>query len=187
MARTFLNRSDEMWLCNNFCTASNEELATQLNERVTAQNKEEIKHLKEALKVVSQKSTIRSIEREIEWRESFKGITPEFIKHAALRLKCGKKSFGYLSKIGRDKARLTNVKRWQKQAQVVSAPSEWLHSFKRKETRICSVEKPEMCKKMKNAIFYFNQTESEKLGYFISYECIQSANIMRIVANPIHC
>ena len=26
-----------------------------------------------------------------------------------------------------------------------------------------------------------------QLGYFISYECIQSANIMRIVANPIHC
>ena len=69
-----------MWLFNNFCSKSNEDLALQLNEKVSKENKEQINRLEEILKDVSQKSVIRSIQSEIEWRKSFKGITTNFIK-----------------------------------------------------------------------------------------------------------
>lgn len=186
MARSFLTRSNEMWLFNNFPTASNEELAAQLNEKVYTQNEEQIKRLTAILKDVTQKSVIRSIESEIEWRRSFKGITPDYVKHAARRLKCGKKSFDYLSRVSREKAKATNIKRWQKQAKVVEAPSEWLHSFRKNEVRICSIDNADMLKKMKNAIFYFNQSDSDNCGYFISYERIPGENIMRVVARPLN-
>ena len=75
MARSFLSRSDELWLFNNFCSKSNEDLALQLNEKVSKENEEQIKRLTEILKDVSQKSVIRSIQSEIEWRKSPNGMT----------------------------------------------------------------------------------------------------------------
>lgn len=187
MARSFLSRSDELWLFDNFSTTSNEDLALQLNERVSKENKEQIERLTSILKDVTQKSVIRSIQSEIEWRKSFSGITTDFIKHAARRLKCGKKAFSYLSKVSRAKANATNIKRWQKIAQKVENPSEWIHTFRKKETRICIVESAETKKKMKNAVFYFNRIESAKCGYFISYESITGENLLRVTANPINC
>ena len=59
MARSFLSRSDELWLFDNFSTTSNEDLALQLNERVSKENKEQIERLTSILKDVTQKSVCK--------------------------------------------------------------------------------------------------------------------------------
>ena len=186
MARSFLNRSDELWLFNNFSSKSNEDLALQLNEKVSKENEEQIIRLTEILKDVSQKSVIRAIQSEIEWRKSFRGITTNFIKHTARRLKLGKKSFDYLSKVSREKAVATNIKRWHKQARVVESPSDWLHTFRKKEARICLVESNDSVKKIRNAIFYFNRTESNNYGFFFTSEIVPKENLLRVVALPLN-
>ena len=186
MARSFLSRSDELWLFNNFSSKSNEDLALQLNKIVSKENEEQIKRLTEILKDVSQKSVIRSIQNEIEWRKSFRGITTNFIKHTAKRLKIGKKSFEYLSRVSREKAVATNIKRWHKQARVVDSPNDWLHTFRKNETRICLIENNDSLKKIRNAIFYFNRTESNNYGFFVTSEIIQKEKLLRVVAHPLN-
>jgi hypothetical protein len=186
MARSFLSRSDELWLFNNFRSKSNEDLALQLNEKVSKENEEQIKRLTEILKDVSQKSVIRSIQSEIEWRKSFRGITTNFIKHTARRLKLGKKSFDYLSRVSREKAVATNIKRWHKQARVIDSPTDWLHTFRKNETRICLVVNNDSVKKIRNAIFYFNRTDSNNYGFFITSEIIPKENLLRVVAHPLN-
>ena len=186
MARSFLSRSDELWLFNNFCSKSNEDLALQLNEKVSKENKEQINRLEQILKDVSQKSVIRSIQSEIELRKTCKGITTNFIKHTARRLKLGKKSFEYLSRVSREKAVATNIKRWHKQARVVENPNDWLITFRKKETRICLVENKDAVKKIRNAIFYFNRNESNNYGFFFTSEIIPNEKLLRVVALPLN-
>ena len=186
MARSFLSRSDELWLFNNFSSQSNEDLALQLNEKVSKENEEQIKRLEEILKDVSQKSVIRSLQNEIAWRKSFKGINTNFIKHTARRLKLGKKSFEYLSRVSREKAVATNIKRWQKQARVVESPYDWLITFRKKETRICLVENKDAVKKIRNSIFYFNRNESKNYGFFFTSEIVPNEKLLRVVAFPIN-
>ena len=109
---------------------------------ITAENLEAI------LKNVTQKSIIKAIESELEWRKTFTGLSASYIKHAGMRLKCSKKSFEYVSSSNREKAKATNIKRWLKIAQSPENPPEWLMNFKKGETRICLLHNESDLRKM---------------------------------------
>ena len=186
MARSFLTTRHERWLFENFKIKTNQELADILTEMVAKDNEDKICKLEAIIKDVTQKSIIKSIQSELRWRKSFKGFTASYIKHAALRLKCGRKSFELVSVKNREKAQVTNIKRWSKIAIVVDAPATWLTTFRRKEVRICQLHDKDELKRFRNAIFYFNRNNSNESGYFFSSNHISEANLLRVSSNPIY-
>jgi len=185
MARSYLTTKLEMWLCDNFASKSNQELAVLLTEMVEKENEKHIRRLESVLKNVTEKNVIRSIEKELKWRKRFKGFSASYIKHAGIRMKCCKKSFEYLSSTNREKAHATNIKRWLKAARVVENPNEWLTSFQLNEKRTCLIHDSDELKKFRNAIFYFNRNNSEEFGFFFSSNYISEANLLRVVATPL--
>lgn len=185
MARSYLTTKHEMWLCENFASKSNQELAVQLTEMVEKDNEKHISRLESVLKNVTEKNVIRSIEKELKWRKRFKGYSASYIKHAGIRMKCCKKSFEYLSSTNREKAHATNIKRWLKAARVVDNPSEWLSTFKCNEKRICQIHDNDELKKFRNAIFYFNRNNSEEFGFFFSSNYISEVNLLRVISVPL--
>ena len=185
MARSYLTTKHEMWLCDNFASKSNQELAVLLTEMVEKDNEKNIVRLEGLLKDVTEKNVIRSIEKELKWRRSFKGYSATYIKHAGMRMKCSKKSFEYLSTSNREKAHATNIKRWLKAARVVDNPYEWLTSFKCGEKRICLIHDSDELKKFRNAIFYFNRNNSDDFGFFFSSNFISEVNLLRVISTPI--
>ena len=184
MARCYLNRKQEMWLYDNFSSKSNQELADILTDMVRKENEIQISRLETILKNVTQKSVIKAIESELEWRKAFNGLSASYIKHAGMRLKCSKKSFEYVSSANREKAKATNIKRWLKIARSIENPPEWLMSFKKGETRICLLHNESDLRKIRNAIFYFNRNNSNTSGYFFSSNHIPEANLLRVVSVP---
>lgn len=185
MARSYLTTKHEMWLCDNFASKSNQELAVQLTEMVEKDNEKHISRLESVLKNVTEKNVIRSIEKELKWRKRFKGYSASYIKHAGIRMKCCKKSFEYLSRTNREKARATNIKRWLKAARFVDNPSEWLSTFKCNEKRTCLIHDSDELKKFRNAIFYFNRNNSEEFGFFFSSNYISEVNLLRVISAPL--
>ena len=161
MARSYLTTKHEMWLCDNFASKSNQELAVLLTEMVQKDNEKHISRLESILKDVTE------------------------IKHAGIRMKCCKKSFEYLSSSNREKAHATNIKRWLKAARVVENPNEWLTSFQLNEKRTCLIHDSDELKKFRNAIFYFNRNNSEEFGFFFSSNYISEVNLLRVVATPL--
>ena len=103
-----------------------------------------------------------------------------------MRLKCGRKSFELVSVKNREKAQVTNIKRWSKIAIVVDDPATWLTTFRRKEVRICQLHDKDELKRFRNAIFYFNRNNSNESGYFFSSNHISEANLLRVSSNPIY-
>ena len=184
MARSYLTTKHEMWLCDNFASKSNQDLAVQLTEMVEKDNEKHISRLESVLKNVTEKNVIRSIEKELKWRKRFKGFSASYIKHAGIRMKCCKKSFEYLSSTNREKAHATNIKRWLKAARVVENPAEWLTSFQNNETRICLIHDSDELRKLRNAIFYFNRYNSAKYGYYFSSYYVSEVKILRVVSMP---
>ena len=185
MARSYLTTKHEMWLCDNFASKSNQELAVLLTEMVQKDNEKHISRLENILKDVTEKSVIRSIEQELKWRKRFKGYSASYIKYAGMRIKCSKKSLDYLSSTNREKAHATNIKRWLKAARVVDNPSEWLSTFKCNEKRICMIHDSDELKKFRNAIFYFNRNNSKDYGYFFSSSYISEVNLLRVSSAPL--
>ena len=86
---------------------------------VRKSNEEKIENLKSILNSVTQKSVRASIEKEIAWREAFKGFDIAYIKKVAYRLKCRRKLKSVKSIAGYERARSTNIIRWKKKAQGV--------------------------------------------------------------------
>ena len=167
MARSYLTTKHEMWLCDNFASKSNQELAVLLTEMVEKENEKHIRRLESVQKNVTEKNVIRSIEKELKWRKRFKG------------------SLDYLSSTNREKAHATNIKRWLKAARVVDNPSEWLSTFKCNEKRICMIHDSDELKKFRNAIFYFNRNNSKDYGYFFSSSYISEVNLLRVSSAPL--
>ena len=184
MARSYLTTKHEMWLCDNFASKSNQELAVLLTEMVEKDNEKNISRLESILKDVTEKNVIRSIEKELEWRKRFKGFSATYIKHAGMRMKCCKKSFEYLSSSNREKAHATNIKRWLKAARIIDNPTEWLTNFKENEKRTCLIRNNDELRKFRNAIFYFNRNNSDDFGFFFSSNFISEVNLLRVIATP---
>lgn len=176
----------ERWLYENFRTKTNQELADILTDVVGKDNEAQIRKLEAIIKDVTQKSIIKSIQSELRWRKTFKGLSASYIKHAGLRLKCGRKSYELVSLKNREKAKATNIKRWSKIAIVVDDPATWLSSFRRKEVRICQLHDKDELKKFRNAIFYFNRNNSSESGFFFLSNHISEANLLRVSSNPIY-
>lgn len=186
MARSFLTTKHERWLFENFRTKTNQELADILSDMIAKDNESKIRKLEALINDVTQKSIIKSIQSELKWRKSFKGFSASYIKHVGLRLKCGRKSYELLSVKNREKAKVTNIKRWRKIAIVVEDPAAWLSSFRRKEVRVCQLQDKDELKRFRNAIFYFNRFNSSESGYFFSSNHIIEANLLRVCSNPIY-
>ena len=183
MARCYLNRKQEMWLYDNFSSKSNQELADILTDMVRKENEIQISRLEAILKNVTQKSVIKAIESELEWRKAFNGLSASYIKHAGMRLKCSKKSFEYVSSTNREKAKATNIKRWLKKAEKVEHVVEWLRSFKEKDIRFCIIEGDGHLKSMRVSINKFNRYEGYNRRIYLTSQFIPEVCLLRVNAS----
>ena len=172
-----------MWLYDNFSSKSNQELADILTDMVRKENEIQISRLETILKNVTQKSVIKAIESELEWRKAFNGLSASYIKHAGMRLKCSKKSFEYVSSTNREKAKATNIKRWLKKAEKVEHVVEWLRSFKEKDIRFCIIEGDGHLKSMRVSINKFNRYEGYNRRIYLTSQFIPEVCLLRVNAS----
>ena len=172
----------EEWLRENYSSMSNEDIVRDLNKMVSQSNVDKIDSLRSILKDVTQKSIRRSIEREIIWREAFRGFDTSYVKKVACRLKCRCKLKSIKSSAGHERARATNIIRWKKIAQEVTHPYSWLRTFRSGESRTCIVTTSSELNAVRNAIKNFNKYDSELTGFHFSTEYIREAEILRVKA-----
>lgn len=184
MSKSLLNDYHRSWLFANYANKSNEELAILLTEMVAKENSIEIERLKARLQFVTSLPLRRRIEKEIEKRENFKPYTADSIKKLAARIGCPKKSMVLTAEANRAKALATNIKKWEKIAQPVGDPLPWLRSFSAREVRIVRVMTPKEKRKIQDAIFNYNNTESIATGLVFSSEAVRGTKLMRVVALP---
>ena len=184
MKKGFL--TDEMldWLYNNYPTMTNDHLADELSEMIRKENEKEIPRLNVLLESVTMPSVRRSIENEIERRRKFKQISVATVKRAAASIRCPHKSFVHVASVNRNKARKTNLKRWQEKAQVVEDTAQWFRTFRCREIRICQIQSDKELKSFRNALLYFNHSASETYGYRLSSEYHKEVRLLRVVAVP---
>lgn len=172
----------EEWFRENYSSMSNEEILPVLTQMVRKSNEEKIENLKSILNNVTQKTVRASIEKEIAWREAFKGFDISYIKKVAYRLKCRRKLKSVKSIAGHERARATNIIRWKKKAQSVPHPYSWLRTFRCSESRTCIVTTTSEVNQMRNAIKNFNKYDSETVGFHLTTELIKEADILRVKA-----
>ena len=182
MARSFLTKEHEMWLYENYRNISNEELASILTKKVSKENDKQIELLTKVLENVTQKTIRKKVENELKWRKSFKDLSATYIKHAAMRIKCPQKSFNLISKMGKERARATNIIRWKKKASIITHPYEWLKSFFIGETRICLVPSKQELIRIRNAVNTFNRIDSDLYGFSFSTEHVKNTDLLRVHA-----
>ena len=182
MARSYLLPEHEEWLRENYCSMSNEDIVRDLSKMVRKSNEEKIESLRTILHDVTQKSVRKSIEKEIAWREAFKGFDTDYIKKVANRLKCKSKLKAIRSNAGVERARATNIIRWKKKAQAVPHPYSWLRTFRCNECRTVIVTSASELNAVRNAIKNFNKYDSEIIGFHFSTEHIKEAEILKVKA-----
>ena len=182
MPRSYLNDNHKNWLRANYHCYENSELADKLTDMVRENNEKEISRLEKMMDNVTDRRVRHSMSNEIIWRRKFKGVTIDFVKHVAMRLRCPAKSAELIASSNRRKARNTNIKRWQNMAVHVDNPAEWLREFRVSEQRICFISNKDELKKIRNTITYFNRSEGYERGIRFSAEYIREAGVMRIIA-----
>lgn len=183
MARSYLTKEHEIWLCENFSRMSNAEIAEHLSKMIDEDNRKQLEKLKNMLDYVTQMSILKKIEREIAWRIKFSGLSVAMVKKIAKRVGCTGKSQAYVANINKIKARKMNIKRWQQQAQVVKEPALWLKTFRKNEIRICVISNAAELKKMRNATYTYNVSESKDTGIVFSTELIKEANLLKVISH----
>lgn len=180
MAKSFINEYHQSWLYSNYPNKSNEELAALLTEMVGKDNETEIQRLNKQLEFVTQPTLRRKIQETIRWRSEFKPFTPKFITRVARRIGAPHKNVRLVAEANRQKARNTNIKRWENMAQHVKEPFAWLRSFTGTETRIVHISSPKEKRRIQDALSAYNRSEGLRTGIVFVSEQIKGTALLRV-------
>lgn len=175
----------ENWLYEHFSEECDEVLAGQLTELIKKEYGEKVKILREVRKGVTHPGTLRSIDKEIDFYESFTCVTASYIRTVANRIKCPRKKGSYLSSINRQKALVTKRKKWLQLAQAVDSPYEWVRHFRPREVKYIKVENEKQIKDFNNIKAYFNRVGYEGCRYTLECEVDREIMVIRCEAKLI--
>lgn len=184
MSKTYVNEAHRKWLHANYANHSNEELLDKFNEMLCSDNEREIERLERQLMEAPNPTTRKRIEKSLEWRKAFKPLTLDGFGRLARRFGCPRKDVRVISRISRNKALATNIKKWEKEAQEVREPYAWLRSFRTNEYRIVRVSSERDRRRYSDAVTTYNRTESLRTGLTFATEKIKGTSLLRVVAYP---
>ena len=182
MAKKNLTFEQQNWLFMHFPEMTNRELAEKLTEMVKADNKKQLARLKPLLEENFSEGARKIISKKIEALEKFSGFSEAFVKRYARELKCPPKSRIHLVSCNQQKARATNIKKWQQKAEKVEHIMDWLRTFDEKDIRFCTIEGDGQLKSYRVSINKFTRYEGYDRGVYLTSEFIPEVSLLRVRA-----
>lgn len=183
MRKKFLNSQQEAWLCLNYPTMSNEEIAVKLTDMVAKENEKQLKRLTDMLTSVTDAHVKRAIRSNINAINRFKGITPSYVRTMACRLGCAKKDVAVRSKMARKSAESRYVKKFTEMAiDMNQPPTVFFRSFRLNEKRVVRMKDEPQVKMVRTCMSIWNRDEGFEKGICLISRRVPGTTILRFEA-----
>lgn len=180
--KKILNYEQENWLYANYPDKTNKELAEELTRMIRSENQKQLKKLEGILKGVTDVEVKKIIEKKISDIIIFRGVSSDFVKKQAQKLKCPPKSVAHMSETARKKAEKTNIKILMAKASLVESPIEWFRTFVLYDSKVCVVKDDKEMNSIRAAMSRWNRYEGYNKGIFLESSYLRTARILKVKA-----
>lgn len=182
MRQKLLGKEHEFWLKKNYSCYENPVLAEKLTEMVRISNEKEHSELVRMLPCLADQELIDKVSSRILFLRTPATITADYVKKAARRLNCPRKTLEVVSTARSRSAKTRHISRWVKMAVEVDKPVAWFRTLKLRKTYVAKFS---TMKKMKNFLEYlsaWNRDEGMPNNIFLHAEPFKDERIVCVRA-----